>query len=289
MIEAYHLKKEFVRPLKNRKSEDLYAAKEKEKNSEPDAKKKIFLGKATKESFYAVNNISFQAHDGEILGILGPNGAGKTTLLRMLGNLMTPTSGEIRVYNAKGEVLTDSVAKKHAIGYLSNNTALYGRLSSREMFLLFGELYGISKEDCEKRAEEVFGLLEMEGFCNQRIEKLSTGQRQRASISRCLIHNPEIYIFDEPTLGLDILSSETIINFMKQEKERGKTVLYSTHYMEEAQYLCDNILMIYEGRKIAYGTPHFIMELTETDNLRDAFKSLVRDLTTFTEEEGVSL
>ena len=290
MIEAFHLKKEFIRPLKNRKSEDLYEAKNKETSKEDTgSKKQFFLGKATKESFFAVNNISFQAHDGEILGILGPNGAGKTTLLRMLGNLMTPTSGEVRVYNAKGEILTDSVSKKQAIGYLSNNTALYGRLSAREMFLLFGELYGISKEDCENRADEVFKLLQMEEFCNQRIEKLSTGQRQRASISRCLIHNPDIYIFDEPTLGLDILSSETIIDFMKQEKKNGKTVLYSTHYMEEAQYLCDNILMIYEGRKIAYGTPQFIMNLTETKNLRDAFKSLVRDLTTFTEEEGVSL
>ena len=129
----------------------------------------------------------------------------------------------------------------------------------------------------------------MEKFCDQRIEKLSTGQRQRASISRCLIHNPEIYIFDEPTLGLDILSSETIINFMKQEKERGKTVLYSTHYMEEAQYLCDRILMIYEGRKVAFGTPEFLMELTETNNLRDTFKALIKDLTAYEETEDEKL
>ena len=125
----------------------------------------------------------------------------------------------------------------------------------------------------------------MEEFCNQRIEKLSTGQRQRASISRCLIHKPDIYIFDEPTLGLDILSSETIVNFMKEEKKAGKTVLYSTHYMEEAQYLCDRILMMYQGRRIAYGTPKQLMEITETDNLRDTFKSLIRDLTTYDEEE----
>ena len=141
--------------------------------------------------------------------------------------------------------------------------------------MLFGELYDIPKEECERRAERVFKLLEMEDFCNQRIEKLSTGQRQRASISRCLIHDPGIYIFDEPTLGLDILSSETIIRFMKEEKKNGKTVLYSTHYMEEAQYLCDRILMMNNGEKIAFGTPAELMEKTETDNLRDAFKAIM--------------
>ena len=266
MIEASHLKKEFIRPVKS-------------------TAKGLRIGKQTKESFLAVNNLSFEAKEGEILGILGPNGAGKTTLLRMLGNLMTPTDGEVILYDKDGSVIKDPVQKKMKIGYLSNNTALYGRLTPREMFHLFGELYGISKEDCENRAEEVFKLLEMEKFCDQRIEKLSTGQRQRASISRCLIHNPDIYIFDEPTLGLDILSSETIINFMKKEKENGKTVLYSTHYMEEAQYLCGHILMIYEGRKISYGTPKQLMAFTETDNLRDTFKALIKDLTYYEDTE----
>ena len=281
MIEAKGLKKEFIRPVKASGNKD----------SDADGKKNdgLRLGKKTKESFLAVNNISFNAKEGEILGILGPNGAGKTTLLRMLGNLMTPTEGEVNIFDHEGNLITDPVQKKMKTGYLSNNTALYGRLSPREMFLLFGELYGISKEDCENRAKEIFEILEMEKFCDQRIEKLSTGQRQRASISRCLIHNPEIYIFDEPTLGLDILSSETIINFMKQEKERGKTVLYSTHYMEEAQYLCDKILMIYEGRKVAYGTPEFLMELTETNNLRDTFKALIKDLTAYEETENEKL
>ena len=262
MIEALHLVKEFIRPVK-----------------EEEKKKSGFsFGKKTTESFYAVNDISFRAHEGEILGILGPNGAGKTTLLRMLGHLMTPTAGEVILTDKEGNRIDDEVKIKRTIGYLSNNTALYGRLTPSEMFQLFGEIYGISKEESRKRADEIFKLLEMEDFCNKRIEKLSTGQRQRASISRCLIHNPDVYIFDEPTLGLDILASETIISFMKQEKEKGKTVLYSTHYMEEAQYLCDRILMVYEGKKLAFGTPKQLMELTESENLRDTFKSLIRDL-----------
>ena len=262
MIEAVHLKKEFVRPVVD---------------PEGNAKKKSF-GKKTKENFYAVDDISFKAKDGEILGILGPNGAGKTTLLRMLGELMTPTEGEVRIYDKQENVITDPVEIKKTLGYLSNNTALYGRFTPREMFYLFGELYGIPKADTEKRAKEVFSLLQMEDFCDKRIEKLSTGQKQRASISRCLVHNPGIYIFDEPTLGLDILASESIIEFMKREKENGKTVLYSTHYMEEAQYLCDRILMIYEGKKLAFGTPKQLMEITESDNLRDTFKKLIADL-----------
>ncbi|MBR3040855.1 MAG: ABC transporter ATP-binding protein [Lachnospiraceae bacterium] len=263
MIEAVHLSKEFARPVKEEGTEK---------------KSGFSFGKKTMESFYAVDDLSFRAKKGEILGILGPNGAGKTTLLRMLGHLMTPTKGEVIVSDEEGNPITDEVKIKQAIGYLSNNTALYGRLTAREMFMLFGEIYGISKEDSAKRANEIFHLLEMEEFCDKRIEKLSTGQRQRASISRCLIHNPEIYIFDEPTLGLDILASETIIEFMKKEKERGKTVLYSTHYMEEAQYLCDRILMVYEGKKLAFGTPKQLMEITESDNLRDTFKSLIREL-----------
>ena len=262
MIEAYHLKKEFTRPVKEEGAE----------------KRKSFFSRKTKESFYAVNDISFRAKAGEILGILGPNGAGKTTLLRMLGELMTPTAGEVRIYNRDGNMITDSVEIKNKLGYLSNNTALYGRFTPREMFMLFGEIYNIPKEENEKRAEEVFRLLQMEDFCDKRIEKLSTGQKQRASISRCLIHNPEIYIFDEPTLGLDILASESIIEFMKQEKNKGKTVLYSTHYMEEAQYLCDKILMIYEGKKLAFGTPKQLMQITDSDNLRDTFKVLIGDL-----------
>ncbi|MBQ2183484.1 MAG: ATP-binding cassette domain-containing protein, partial [Lachnospiraceae bacterium] len=165
--------------------------------------------------------------------------------------------------------------KKH-IGYLSGNTKLYNRFSTREMLTILANVYGIGEEETKKRIEVIEEVLNMGSFMDNRIEKLSTGQTQRANIARCLIHSPEIYIFDEPTLGLDIISSDAIVNFMKNEKANGKTVLYSTHYMEEAQYLCDNIFMIYEGKKIAYGTPKELMDLTGTDNLRDTFKELIK-------------
>ena len=227
--------------------------------------------KGKKEEFYAVDHVSFEAKDGEILGILGPNGAGKTTLLRMLGCLMESTEGEVLITDKDGTKITDKESLKGKIGYLSENTKLYGRFSVRELLTLFAELYGFSKDEIEEKIQSICDLLKMEEFIDNRIEKLSTGQKQRTSIARCLIHNPDIYIFDEPTLGLDIISSKAIIDFMKQERERRKTVLYSTHYMEEAEFMCDRIVMINKGSIIASGTPQELREETGTTNLRDAF------------------
>lgn len=243
MIEAVGLTKQFVRTLK----------------------------KGKKEEFYAVDHISFQAKPGEILGILGPNGAGKTTLLRMLGSLMEPTEGHVVIAGADGREVTEKAELKKRIGYLSENTKLYGRFTVRETLALFGELYGFSKEEIETKIEATNKVLSMDEFIDNRVEKLSTGQKQRTSIARCLVHDPDIYIFDEPTLGLDIISSKAIIDFMKQEKTRGKSVLYSTHYMEEADSLCDRIVMINKGHIIAQGTPEELRQETGTGNLRDTF------------------
>ena len=135
----------------------------------------------------------------------------------------------------------------------------------------------MSKENIEKSIEEISEIMNMGEFIDNRIENLSTGQTQRTSIARCLIHSPQIYIFDEPTLGLDVISSKSIIDFMKREKERGKTVLYSTHYMEEAETLCDRIIMIHRGSVIAYGTSQELKEKYEADNLRDLFIQLASE------------
>ena len=229
----------------------------------------------TKEEFLAVHHVSLKVEDGEIVGILGPNGAGKTTLLRMLGSLMEPTEGNVILTDLKGAEVTDMVERKKQIGYLSGNTKLYQRLSVREMLRLFASIYKLDKEETERRIQEIFRVLQMDEFGDNRIGKLSTGQTQRASIARCLIHQPQLYIFDEPTLGLDILSSEAIVQFMKKEKERGKAVVYSTHYMEEAQYLCDRIYMMHKGTIIAAGTPEELMGQTGTKNLREVFFSLL--------------
>ena len=156
--------------------------------------------KKKKFEFLAVNNVSITVKEGEIVGILGPNGAGKTTLLRMLSLLMKPTTGIINVV-LKTEKIEDILEIKRNIGYLSANTKLYNRLSTRELLHTLAEIYHLSKEESKSRVEEIIQVLDMNSFCDNRIEKLSTGQMQRASIARCLIHNPAIYIFDEPTLG----------------------------------------------------------------------------------------
>lgn len=230
--------------------------------------------KTKKEEFLAVNNISIEAKAGEIVGILGPNGAGKTTLLRMLGNIMTPTSGEIIMKDENGVSITDITQRKRAIGYLSGNTKLYQRFSVREYMHFLGEIYEYSEEEILDRIEKIIKILDMSKFADQRIEKLSTGQTQRASIARCLMADPLMYILDEPTLGLDILSADAIIRFMKTQKEKGKLVLYSTHYLEEAEVLCDRVYMICNGQIVAHGSPEQIKESTSTDNLRAAFHAI---------------
>ncbi len=227
-----------------------------------------------KVSFRAVDDISLSVDKGEIVGIIGPNGAGKTTLLRMLGHLMEPTSGEILYKDGDNEI-SDKLEIKRRIGYLSGNTRLYGRLSIRELLEVMGSIYGMTKPEISERIDYISDVLGLEAFIDNRIEKLSTGQTQRASISRCLIHNPDIYIFDEPTLGLDIVSSNSIIQFMKNEREKGKTVLYSTHYMEEAEILCDRIIMMNNGKIIKSGTVEELQNDTDGRNLREVFMNLI--------------
>lgn len=237
--------------------------------------------KNTKIDFNAVDDISLEIKAGEILGILGPNGAGKTTLLRMLGKLMRPSAGTVSILDEDGTEITDDIEIKRRIGYLSGNTKLYKRLSAREMLTMLGNIYDLPEDVTKKRIEEIIEILKLSDFIDNRIERLSTGQTQRISIARCLLHSPNTYIFDEPTLGLDIISSRAIIEFMKTERESGKSVLYSTHYMEEAEFLCDRIIMIHKGKIIAQGTPEELRVQTGTTNLRDTFLSLIND------EEGL--
>ena len=228
-----------------------------------------------KTEFNAVDDISVRVDEGEIVGIIGPNGAGKTTLLRMLGKLMKPTFGEV-YYEDKNGIFRDENEIKKNIGYLSGNTKLYGRLTTRELLGIVARIYGMSEAETDEKIAEIAEVLSLADFIDNRIEKLSTGQTQRASISRCLIHNPAVYIFDEPTLGLDILSSSAIIEFMKKEREKGKSVIYSTHYMEEAEYLCDRIILLNRGRIISQGTLEELKKESGGKNLREIFSSLIK-------------
>lgn len=229
--------------------------------------------KKEKEEFYADKDISFEAKEGEVVGILGPNGAGKTTLLRMIAGILEPTEGNIDFDGLNYK--KNEIEIKKSIAYLSGNTKLYDTLSTYELLWMCGEMYGVSKDKLETRIEDISKILNLEGFIHNKIGKLSTGQTQRANIARCLVHDPEYYILDEATTGLDIISSQIILDFIKNERKKGKTILYSTHYMEEAENICDHVIMINKGHIIESGTPDEIKKKTSTTNLRDAFFELI--------------
>lgn len=233
------------------------------------------IDKKRKEEFYADNDISFEAKEGEVLGILGPNGAGKTTLLRMIAGIMTPTSGEVIIDNQNYKKNEIEIKKK--IAFLTGNTKLYKDLSSYELLKMSSDYYEISDEESEKNIKSLAAKFKMEDFLYQRIGSLSTGQTQKVSIARCLIHNPKYYILDEPTSGLDIISSKIILDTIKEEKKNGKCILYSTHYMEEAETLCDRVILMNKGKVIAIGTSDEIKKETKTTNLRDAFFALTKE------------
>ena len=226
-------------------------------------------------TFLANDNISFTAKPGEVVGILGPNGAGKTTLLRIIAGIMEPSKGTVTIDDKTYK--KDSIEIKKEIAYLSGNTKLYKDISPYELLEMTASYYGLSKKEYQKKIKEISNKFNMTSFLHQRIGTLSTGQYQRTSISRCLIHNPKYYILDEPTSGLDVISSKTIIDFIKEMKKENKCILYSTHYMEEAENICDKIVMINKGKIIIEGNKEEIFRKTKTTNLRDSFFALVGD------------
>lgn len=227
------------------------------------------------EEFLADNNISFTAKEGEVVGIIGPNGAGKTTLLRIIAGIMEPTSGEVLIDNKTHQ--EDMIGIKKKIAFLSGNTKLYKDISPYELLEMTGSYYEVDKKTLEKRIKAIVKKFNMESFLHQKIATLSTGQYQRTSIARCLVHNPEYYILDEATSGLDVISSKSILDFIKEVKQENKCIIYSTHYMEEAENICDKIVMINKGKVIAQGTPTEICKKTKTTNLRDSFFALIGD------------
>ena len=229
--------------------------------------------KGKKEEFFANKGISFEANEGQIVGILGPNGAGKTTLLRIIAGILEPTEGSISFDELNYK--DNGIEIKKKIAYLSGNTKIYKTISPYELLHMCCEIYNVNKDEAEERIETISQSLEMKSFLHNRIENLSTGQTQRVNIARCLVHDPKYYILDEATSGLDIISSQIILDFIKEERNRGKIILYSTHYMEEAENICDNVVMINKGVVIKEGTPEEIRNVTNTTNLRDAFFSLI--------------
>ncbi|HNQ43758.1 MAG TPA: ATP-binding cassette domain-containing protein, partial [Candidatus Cloacimonadota bacterium] len=201
--------------------------------------------------FYAVDNISFEAQDGEIVCLLGVNGAGKTTTMRVLSTIFQPTSGTAEIQGWDIRTSPDKVREN--LGFLSGDTGLYNRLRVHEFIRYFGRLYGIADATIQTRMDEMVSLLDMSDFMDKKIEFLSTGMKQKVSIVRSIIHDPQVMIFDEPTAGLDILTARNIVAFIRSCKQRGKCVLFSTHIMREAERLADRIVMIHKGKILADG------------------------------------
>jgi sodium transport system ATP-binding protein len=222
---------------------------------------------------FAVAELSLSIPGGEIYGLLGPNGAGKTTALRMLAGLLAPSRGSARV--AGHDASTTSA--KRRLGYLSGSTGLFGRLTPREVFDYFGQIHGLSRAEIGKRLSSLTSALALDGILDRRCEALSTGERQRVSIARAVLHDPAVLILDEPTSGLDVLASRFMRDFVRAERARGKAVLFSTHYLAEAELLCDRIGFLHRGRLIAEGPPSEIRARTGSSTLEEAFLALVEE------------
>ena len=222
----------------------------------------------------AVNGLSFRAGGGEIFGLLGSNGAGKTTALRVLATILKPTSGTASV--AGFDVVASPEMVRRNVGFLSGDMGYYRRLTPREVLEIFGELNGVARSELKGRIAELIEAFEMTSYADSRLDTFSTGMRQRLAIARVLVHNPPLLILDEPTSGLDVPTGQVIEKFIREAKASGKCVILSTHIMEEAEYLCDRIGVMHDGRLQAIGTMNELRQQTGKQRLREVFLDLIR-------------
>jgi sodium transport system ATP-binding protein len=225
-------------------------------------------------SVCAVDGVSFACRPGEIYGLLGANGAGKTTLLRILATILAPTEGVAIV--AGFDVTKDPQMVRSRVGFLSTATALYGRLSAQEMVEYFGRLHGLDEAALRQRIDELFTRLDMNEFRDRRCDRLSSGMKQKVSIARTLVHDPSVMIFDEPTSGLDVMAARAIVAFIRECRDSGKTVVFSTHVMSEAEKLCDRIGIIHDGRLLAEGALAELRARFAIQDLEDLFVKVIQ-------------
>ena len=221
----------------------------------------------------AVDGVDFQAPDGQITGLLGPNGAGKTTTLRMLYTLMTPDSGRVEVDGV--DATAQPAAVRRALGVLPDARGVYKRLTARENIAYFGELHGMSKAAIAERTRALSAALDMDDILDRQTEGFSQGQRTKTAIARALVHDPRNVILDEPTNGLDVMTTRGLRAFLKQLRGEGRCVIFSSHIMQEVAALCDRIVVIAQGKVVAQGTTDELREQAGEANLEDAFVRLI--------------
>jgi len=232
-----------------------------------------FFKDKKKGQIRAVDGLSFTCKPGEIYGLLGANGAGKTTTLRMLATILAPTSGTAKV--ASFDVTTQPEQVRSHVGFLSTATALYVRLTAKEMVEYFGRLHGLTESELQKRIAGIFQRLDMNEFRDQRCDKLSSGQKQKVSIARTMVNDPQVMIFDEPTATLDVMTARSIISFIRECRDKGKTVIFSSHVMSEVEKLCDRIGIIHNGKILSEGTLAQLHQHHGMDDLEDIFVKVV--------------
>lgn len=238
------------------------------------SKRQMQKAKTKKSTKIAVDNVSFKANEGEIFGLLGPNGAGKTTTLRCIATLLKPTDGFITVEGY--DTVDDSSKVRERIGFLTNEIKLDPQFSPKYLFDFFGKMRGLDQATIDERRNELFEYFGINEFQDKKIDELSTGMKQKASIAVSLVHNPEIVIFDEPTSGLDIITARSVTDYLKKMKTEGKIVIISTHIMSEAEKLCDKVAIIVDGKKVEDGSISEILQRTNTNDLEDAFFELYK-------------
>ena len=236
--------------------------------------RKTFPGKGKdKTRVVAVDDVGFSARDGEITGLLGPNGAGKTTTLRMLYTLMQPESGRVLVDGV--DVARDAESARRALGVLPDARGVYKRLTARENIRYFGELHGMSRAAIDARTAVLAEALQMQDFLDRQTEGFSQGQRTKTAIARALVHDPRNVILDEPTNGLDVMTTRGLREFLRQLRGEGRCVIFSSHIMQEVAALCDRIVVIAQGKVVAQGSADELRAQTGEDNLEDAFVRLI--------------
>lgn len=220
----------------------------------------------------AVREVTFRAEDGTVTGLLGPNGAGKTTTLRMLSGLMRPDAGTIMVDGA--DVVADPVGSQRAMGMLPDSRGLYPRLTPREHIQYFGELHGLGATQICERSEALLKRLGLEAIADRRVAGFSQGERTKVALARALVHTPRNVILDEPTNGLDVMSTRAMRGLIRDLKQDGCCVVFSSHILQEVSALCDRIVVIAQGRVVAQGTPDQLRQQTGKSDLEDAFVAL---------------
>ncbi len=226
-------------------------------------------------SVFAVKNVSLTCTPGKVFSLLGANGAGKTTTLRMISTILKPTQGNILV---GGESVLDNPEKvRSKIGFLTGSTNLYDRLTPGEIVKYFADLHGMDRAMFEQRKDMLFTRLNIHEFSKKRIAQLSTGMKQKVSIARSMIHNPEIVIFDEPTSGLDVITAYSIIELIKQCRQEGKTIIFSSHIMSEVDLLCDDLAIISKGNLIYADTMANFRNQYAHKSLTEAFIDIVKE------------